>query len=147
MDERRQTRAVFELGDKLNVFARTSDDAHLLVYEIDAEGYVHMLFPFGHGPSDVAAKQMYSLPPDSSDYDLVVQGPIGEGYVVAVASLDEFAHMPWFLRPYDPQAADLGYQHSGEDADVEGRDGGGAHRRRSVRRDGAHPPRRARDAG
>src|SRR5262245_28960827 len=41
--------AVYEPGDPIQIGVRASDDAYVLVYEIDAEGYLHLLFP--HGPS------------------------------------------------------------------------------------------------
>ena len=37
--------AVYEPGERMQVKVRSSDDAYALVYEIDAEGYVYLLFP------------------------------------------------------------------------------------------------------
>lgn len=101
--------AVYQPGDKIDVKMRASDDAYLLIYEIDAEGYVHVLFPFANTHPLIEGHKTYSLNQDRPDAQLVVQGPVGQGYIVAVASRDPFAPLPWFLRPADPRAQDLGY--------------------------------------
>ena len=38
--------AVYQPGERVQIKARTTDDAYLLVYDIDAEGYLHVLFPY-----------------------------------------------------------------------------------------------------
>lgn len=101
--------AVYQPGDGIQIKVRTSDDAYLLVYEIDSEGYVHLLFPRAFGPNFIEGRQTYRIPNDNSRDQLVVDGPTGEGYIVAIASLDPFEAMPWYLRPYDARAAEVGY--------------------------------------
>jgi hypothetical protein len=102
--------AVYSKGDLLKIGVRANDDAHLIVYEIDAEGYVNLLFPY-QGTSDlVEARHAYRIPDEDADVDLVVEGPTGQGYIVAIASLDPFQPLPWYLRPYSAQAASLGYE-------------------------------------
>ncbi len=101
--------AVYDKGDLLKLGVRATDDSHLLVYEIDAEGYVNLLFPYE--TSDfIEARQTYRIPDRNSDMELVVDGPTGEGYIVAIASREPFGALPWYLRPYNPQAAALGYE-------------------------------------
>src|SRR4029077_4436977 len=39
----------------------------------------------------------------------VVEGPVGEGYVVAIASDEPFRQLPWYLRPRDARAEEMGY--------------------------------------
>ena len=111
--------AVYNPGDPLEISARVSDGAYLLVYEIDAEGEVHVLYPFEHADAFVEGPATVRLPGGDSDYQLVVQGPVGEGYVVAIASREPFENLPWYLRPYDERAGELGYQ-GGADEDEEG---------------------------
>uniref|UniRef100_A0A832I228 DUF4384 domain-containing protein n=1 Tax=Eiseniibacteriota bacterium TaxID=2212470 RepID=A0A832I228_UNCEI len=107
--------AVFQPGEGMQIKVRTSDDAYLLVYEIDAEGAVRVLWPW-HGASGFAeGRRTYRLPPEGSGVQLVVEGPVGQGYVVAIASERPFRALPWYLRPYDPRAEEVGYFHGEED--------------------------------
>ena len=41
----RGNEAVYEPGERMQIKVRSADDAHVLVYEIDSEGYVRLLFP------------------------------------------------------------------------------------------------------
>ena len=108
--------AVYQPGQAMRVRARVSDDASLLVYEIDAEGAVRALFPERGSSGFVEGQRTYSIPPEGADVELVVKGPVGQGYIVAIASREAFRDLPWFLRPYDPQAEDVGYEgRSGEE--------------------------------
>ena len=102
--------AVYQEGEPLEIKARASDDCYLLVYEIDSEGYVHLLFPDGRRSGLIEGERVYRLPGSDSDLELVVRGPAGEGYIVAVASSDPFREFPWYLRPYNAQAEEMGYQ-------------------------------------
>lgn len=112
--------AVYQPGDAIQIRARVSEDANLIVYEIDAEGYVHLLFPAGPSGGRVLAGRTYVLPDDVSDQELVIQGPVGQGYVVAIASTLPFVDMPWYLRPQNAQAEDLGYLGAPPEAEDEG---------------------------
>jgi hypothetical protein len=109
--------AVYNSGDALEISAKVSGDAYLLVYEIDAEGALHLLFPFERAGAYVEGPTTVRLPSSDSDYQLVVEGPVGEGYIVAIASREPFGSLPWYLRPYDARAEELGYH--GDDADAE----------------------------
>jgi hypothetical protein len=92
--------AVYQPGDGMEVKARVSDDAYLMVYEIDAEGGVRLLYPFHDGTGFVEGRQTYPVPPERSNVELVVQGQVGQCYVVAIASRE----------PYDMQADQVGYE-------------------------------------
>ena len=116
--------AIYEPGDPMRVKVRTSEDAYLLVYEIDSEGAVNLLYPWKRGAGRIEARRTLRLPEDQSDYNLVVERSTGQGFIVAVASDHPFIELPWFLRPFDPQAAAVGYEGDpGErDKDEEGFD-------------------------
>jgi hypothetical protein len=101
--------AIYEPGDPLEIKVRASDDAYLLVYDIDSQGYIRVLYPYEGNSGFIEGRRTYHVPPASSDAQLVVQGPVGEGYVVALASREPFSPLPWYLRPYDPQAEGAGY--------------------------------------
>src|SRR5947207_12495857 len=58
--------ALYEPGDRMQVRARASDDAHLLVYEIDSEGNVLLLFPYRGSDGFVEGRETYELPPRNS---------------------------------------------------------------------------------
>ena len=101
--------AVYQPGDAMVIKVRTSDDAHLLVYEIDTEGRVQVLYPLRRGSGLVEGRSTLRLPPDGSRTELVVERATGQGFLVAIASREPFRALPWYLRPYDPQAESMGY--------------------------------------
>jgi hypothetical protein len=105
----RGNEGVYQPGDQMQVKVRSSSDAHALVYEIDAEGYVRLLFPDVGGSGFVEAHETYPLPPEHSNIELVVQEPVGQCYIVAIASMAPFDSLPWYLRPYNAQAEAVGY--------------------------------------
>ena len=111
---------VYNPGDAMKVRSKANDDAYLLVYEIDSEGIVKVLFPFRRAAGMVEGKSTLELPPEDSDFELAVESATGLGYIVAIASRRPFGELPWYLRQYDPQAANLGYE--GAQGDVEGFD-------------------------
>src|SRR5689334_18207741 len=76
--------AVYREGDAMRVKVRASDDAYLLVYEIDTEGHINLLFPWKRGSGRVEGRNTLRLPPDNSDYQLVVEKETGQGFLVAV---------------------------------------------------------------
>jgi len=114
--------AVYQPGDPILIKARTSDDAYLLVYEIDAEGGVNLLFPTPGHSAGVEGRSTYRLP--GGDYDeLVVDQTTGQGYIVAIASTTPFEELPWYLRPVNVQAEDVGYVGAPDDEEGITRDG------------------------
>ncbi len=102
--------AVYQPGDAMQVKVRTSDDAYLLVYQIDSEGQVSVLFPWRRGSGQVDGHRTYRMPPERSGYELAVEKATGEGYIVAIASRRPFRDLPWYLRPFDPQGDVMGYE-------------------------------------
>lgn len=107
--------AIYEPNEPIEIKVRASDDAYLLVYDIDSEGSVRVLYPYAGSTGYVAGGHTYRVPPQGSGLQLVVQGPTGQGYIVAVVSREPFNPLPRYLRPYDPQAENAGYV--GEDED------------------------------
>jgi len=112
--------AVYNPGEVMQVKARTNDDAYLLVYEIDSEGRVTVLFPWRRGSGMVEGRSTLRLPPEGSRYELTVERETGQGYLVALASREPFRDLPWYLRPFDPQGEAIGYE--GRHDEVEGFD-------------------------
>ena len=106
----RGNEAVYQPGDRMEVRVRTSDDAYLLVYEVDAEGRVNLLFPDLGSRGFVEGRSTLQVPSESSNLDLVVEEPVGEGFIVAIASAEPFRDLPWYLRPFDARAHGVGYE-------------------------------------
>ena len=91
---------VYSSGDKLQVFFRASQDAYVLLYNIDTEGYIHLIYPFRpRDPVRIQGGETYRVPARQDPYDLVAEGPTGVEYVVALASPLPFQDLPWFLAP------------------------------------------------
>jgi len=115
--------AVYQPGDAMQVKVRASDDAYLLVYEIDSNGKISVLYPWRRGSNLVEARHTYRLPPEDSNYELAVEKATGEGYIVAVASRRPFRDLPWYLRTFDPQGESMGYEDRHDDEEGFDKDG------------------------
>ena len=101
--------AIYEPGEPIEIKVRASDDGYLLVYDIDSEGAVRVLYPYAGSTGYVAGQHTYRVPPAGSGLQLVAQEPVGQGYIVAIVSRRPFNALPRYLRPYDPQAETVGY--------------------------------------
>lgn len=119
----RGSEAIYQPGDRMEIRTRATDDAYLLVYEIDSEGYVHVLFPYRGRNGMIEGRTTYRVPDEDADVELVVEKATGQGYIVAIASDEPFGDLPWYLRPYNPVAEEIGY--AGEADDEEGITGEG----------------------
>ena len=97
---------IYRPGESMQVFFRCNANAYVLVYNIDTEGYIHLVYPYG--PSDpprVEGGRSYRIPARHDPYDLVADGPPGMEFVVAVASRYPFRDLPWFLEGDAAEAA------------------------------------------
>jgi len=112
---------VFTSGEKMQVFFRANQDAYVLIYNIDTEGYIHLIYPFRpNDPVHVDAGETYRVPSRHDPYDLVAEGPEGMEYVVALASPSPFTNLPWFLAPGSVEnARDRDEDGSGDDANAD----------------------------
>src|SRR5258706_1477498 len=89
---------VYRPGESMRVFLRSSVDGYVLVFNVDTEGYIHLIYPYGpNDPPFVDGGRAYRIPSRSDPYDLVADGPQGIEYVVAVASPVPFQDLPWYL--------------------------------------------------
>src|SRR5207237_4509879 len=86
---------------------------------IDAEGNVRLIAPEWGARGFVPGGETFQVPSPHSDMELVVQGPVGQGFLVAIASREPFQAMPWYLRPYNAQAEEIGYQGRPDDENDE----------------------------
>lgn len=93
--------AVYRPGERIRVYFRASADCYVTLYNIDTEGYVHLLYPARSLDHHfIQGGTTYRLPSRRDPYDLVVSGPSGIEYIEAVASAAPFSHdLPWYLDP------------------------------------------------
>ncbi len=78
--------SVYNPGQYVRVYFQASEDCYLAIYNVDAYGFVHVLYPKYNDETWVQGGFIYEIPDPSDDYDLVVDGAKGIEYVVAVAS-------------------------------------------------------------
>ena len=101
--------SVYEPGESVEVFFKVSHDCYVVVYDVDTQGFVNVLYPRGEQNSWVESDRIKSIPSAYDDYDLLVEGPKGIEYVIAVAS-------PYPLNIgslYAEEEWEDGYQYSG----------------------------------
>ncbi len=80
--------AVYHPTENLQINFRANQDCFVAVYNIEQGGRITRLFPPEGNNGRVEAGQVYLLPPESADYDYVIEGPEGTETVIAVASKD-----------------------------------------------------------
>jgi hypothetical protein len=114
----RGNEAVYQPGDEMHVNVKTTDDSYLLVYEIDTDGFIHVLYPYQGQSGIVPGDRTLEVPTPESNLSLVVQNPVGQSYLVAVVAAQPFKPLPTYLRPYNAQEQELGYV--GQPNDEEG---------------------------
>jgi hypothetical protein len=69
-----------------------------LIYNVDTEGYIHLVYPYDpDDPDQVEGGRTYQVPSRNDPYDLVADGPTGIEYIVAIASPVPFRDLPWYL--------------------------------------------------
>lgn len=87
----RGERAVYFPGERIRVYFRTSRDAFVVVYDVDTDGRVKLLFPRDPwSQTMVEGGVTHTIPPVGAPWDLRIGGPVGIEYVVAVASTEPF---------------------------------------------------------
>jgi hypothetical protein len=93
--------AVYYPGERIRAYFRASRDCYVTIYNVDTQGYVHLLYPAGSLDEHfIMGGVTYRVPSRRAPYDLVVGGPSGIEYVEAVASVEPFhARLPWYLDP------------------------------------------------
>ncbi len=75
-------------GDDITVYFRADKDCYVVLYNIDTEGNVNVLYPADqHDEIRVEKDRVYRIPDSYDKYDLTVNGPEGVEYIQAVASM------------------------------------------------------------
>lgn len=110
---------VYRSGEQMKIFFRPNVDSYVLIYNIDTEGFIHVIYPYGpEDPERLEGGRTYQIPSRQDPYDLVADGPQGIEYVVALAAPFPYRDLPWYLsgRLADegpPSGSDEGDEESG----------------------------------
>jgi hypothetical protein len=83
--------SVLKPGERVKLTFQTNRDAYVVLYNIDSEGYVTLLYPEDGRPSRVEGQKVYFLPDAGSGFNWVVDGKTGIEYIHAVATDDPTA--------------------------------------------------------
>ncbi len=87
-------------GDPLRVYFRPEEDCYLVLYQIDTDGNVFLLFPAAYGRAFFARGGItYCVNDFFPDLELEVFGSSGVGYIAVLASPVPF-RVPRWLRPH-----------------------------------------------
>lgn len=79
--------AVYERGEELQLFFRTNEDAYVVLYYIDADGYTEVLWPTSrYDDGFVFGGHTYSIPGRGSEDGMWVSQSRGVEYAEAIAS-------------------------------------------------------------
>lgn len=89
---------VYRQGERMKIFFRPNVDSYVLIYNIDTEGFIHLVYPYGpEDPERLEGGRTYQIPSRQDPYDLVADGPQGIEYVVALAAPFPYRDLPWYL--------------------------------------------------
>ncbi len=93
--------AVYRPGERIRVYFRASADCYVTLYNVDTDGYVHLLYPARSlDQHSIQGGITYRIPGRRDPYDLTISGPSGIEYIEAVASAAPFRQeLPWYLDP------------------------------------------------
>src|SRR5215831_868974 len=60
---------VYRPGESMRVYFRSQTDSYVLVFNVDTEGYVHLIYPYGpEDPPQVEGARAYRIPSRSDPY-------------------------------------------------------------------------------
>ncbi|MCK4233672.1 DUF4384 domain-containing protein [candidate division WOR-3 bacterium] len=81
--------AVYYDEEPIFISFRTTENAYVIIYDIDTDGNLHLIFPEREeGRGFIRANRTYQIPADNDDYSLRIKGPPGEEFICAVASTE-----------------------------------------------------------
>ena len=83
--------SVLEPGERVKLTFQTNRDAYVVLYNIDSEGFVNLLYPRDGRPTRVEGNKVYFLPEAGSGLLWEADGGTGVEYIHAVAVTDRSA--------------------------------------------------------
>ncbi|KHC90713.1 PEGA domain-containing protein [Thermotoga sp. Mc24] len=78
--------SVYEVGERMEIFVKSSKDAYILVYDINAQGKVTLIFPNKYESDNFVRANEIKKIPSKSTYSLRVSPPYGKEYIQVIAS-------------------------------------------------------------
>jgi len=78
--------SVYEVGERMEIFVKSSRDAYILVYDINAQGKVTLIFPNKYESDNFVRANEIKKIPSKSTYSLRVSPPYGKEYIQVIAS-------------------------------------------------------------
>lgn len=97
---------VYYEGENVTVYFRTDRDCFVAIYGVDTRGDVNLLYPTVRWDDGyVRGGEVYAIPGNDADFDLVVNGPEGMEVIQAIASNRELDIPNW----YDGAPISCGY--------------------------------------
>jgi hypothetical protein len=83
--------SVLKPGERVKLTFQTNRDAYVVLYNIDSEGYVTLLYPDDGKPKRIEGQKVYFLPEVGSGLFWTAEGETGIEYIHAVAVSDRDA--------------------------------------------------------
>ena len=83
--------SVLEPGERVKLTFQTNRDAYVVLYNIDSDGFVNLLYPRDGKPRRVEGNKINFLPEAGSGLQWVIEGSTGVEYIHAVAVTDRAA--------------------------------------------------------
>jgi len=80
--------AVVRQGRSIGFTIQVNEDAYVVVYNIDADGYIHLLFPYDGKLKKLEGRKIYYFPEKGSEFEWVASGDTGIEYIHAIAVKD-----------------------------------------------------------
>jgi len=80
--------AVVRKGRSIGFTLQVNEDAYVVVYNIDSDGYIHLLFPYDGKLKRLEARRIYYFPERESSFEWIATGNTGIEYIHAVAVRD-----------------------------------------------------------
>ncbi|MFH1755076.1 MAG: DUF4384 domain-containing protein, partial [Candidatus Latescibacterota bacterium] len=78
--------SIYRPGEPVHLTYQTSEDAYIFIFDIDTEGYVHLIHPAdGRLTERSAAGRRYTVPDPRAASQLVVEGETGIEFIFALA--------------------------------------------------------------
>jgi len=88
---------IYYEDEEITLYFRANRDCYVAIYSVDTRGDVAMLFPSNRWEDGrVNGGEVYSIPGEYADFNLVVSGPEGIEHVQAVASTSRMDIPNWY---------------------------------------------------
>jgi hypothetical protein len=100
---------IYYEGESITIFFSANQDCYVSIYSLDARGRINLLYPTQPWDNGfVYGGEMYAIPADYEDYELIISGPEGQEHIQAIASIHELEIPDWYNT--SPPAPDYYYE-------------------------------------